>query len=211
MQRSDNVVVVDDDAGVRKALARLLRTAGYEVTTFASADEYLASAGTAGTGCLLLDMAMPGIDGLALQQKLAEAGSCAAIVFISGASDIPKSVRAMKAGAIDFLTKPFDDEQLLEVINAALRAGNSALLARDERRQLNERLKTLTSREREVFEHVVSGQLNKRIATDLGIVEKTIKVHRARVMHKMGAASLADLVRMAARLGIRPGSSSPES
>jgi FixJ family two-component response regulator len=198
------VFVVDDDPGVLKALARLLQTSGYAVATFASPRAFLDTNGAQASGCLVLDMALPGINGLDLQKALARDGSCIAIVFISGEGDIPKSVQAMKAGAVDFLTKPFNDVQLLEAVDLALRKSEAAVQARYERRQMEQRLTSLTSREREVFEHVVAGQLNKLIATDLGTAEKTVKVHRARVMHKMGAASLADLVRMAERMGIRP-------
>lgn len=203
------VFVVDDDPGVLKALTRLLRSAGYCVAAFASPQAFLEDHDAAVPGCIVLDVAMPGINGLELQQRLARDGSCRAIVFISGQGDVPRSVQAMKAGAVDFLMKPFNDAQLLQAVDVAISRGRAARLASDELKQVEQRLTSLTSREREVFEHVIAGQLNKLIATDLGTVEKTVKVHRARVMHKMGAASLADLVRMAEKMGIRPAPPSP--
>jgi FixJ family two-component response regulator len=204
MKSAATVYVVDDDPGVLKALTRLLQSAGHNVVLFASPQAFLDGHDPAVPGCLILDVAMPGINGLELQQRLAKDGSCRAIVFISGAGDIPKSVQAMKAGAVDFLTKPCNDVQLLEAVDIALGKDREARQANDDLNRMRRRLTLLTSREREVFEHVISGQINKAIATDLGTVEKTVKVHRARVMRKMGAASLADLVRMAEKMGIRP-------
>lgn len=205
MTQAETVFVVDDDPGVLKALTRLLHSAGYLVAAFPSPSSFLDAQDPSVPGCLVLDVAMPGIDGLELQQRLAEDGNCRAIVFISGQGDIPKTVQAMKAGAVDFLTKPFDEAQLLQAVEIAMRKSRAARQANDERKAMEQCLTSLTSREREVFEHVITGQLNKLIATDLGTVEKTVKVHRARVMHKMGAATLADLVRMAERMGIQPG------
>jgi FixJ family two-component response regulator len=196
------VYVVDDDPGVLRALTRLLRASGHEVESFDSPAAFLERHDPAVPGCLVLDLSMPELDGLALQNRLAAAGSNRPIVFISGHADILDSVRAMKAGAVDFLTKPFSDETLLAAIGIALERSRAACRAGDEIRGLNERLASLTAREREVFEHVVAGQLNKLIAQKLGAAEKTIKVHRSRVMHKMQAGSLADLVRMAERIGI---------
>lgn len=204
MNPLDSVSVVDDDPGVRKALCHLLRAAGHTAVAFPTPQEFLANHDPAGPGCVVLDMALPGFNGLELQERLHQAGSCAAIVFISGESDIPRSVRAMKAGAVDFLTKPFDDADLLRAVEAALHRSHVTAEEQAERRRMQARLTTLTAREREVFERVVAGRLNKVIATDLGTVEKTVKVHRARVMRKMGAESLADLVRMAERMNIRP-------
>ncbi len=204
MIQKETVFVVDDDPAVLKALTRLLRSAGHAVAAFPSPLAFLDGHDPAVPGCMVLDVAMPGLNGLELQQRLAKEGNCRAIVFISGHGDIPKSVQAMKAGAVDFLTKPFDDVELLEAVDIAIGKSRAARQANDERNRMQQRLTSLTSREREVFEHVISGQLNKLIATDLGTVEKTVKVHRARVMHKMGAATLADLVRMAERMGIRP-------
>ncbi|HEX7811652.1 MAG TPA: response regulator [Burkholderiales bacterium] len=204
------VYVVDDDAAVLKALTRLLQAAGHAVAAFPSPQAFLDSHDASTPGCLLLDVAMPEINGLELQEKLAADDTCRAIVFISGHGDVPKIVQAMKGGAVDFLTKPFNDVQLLEAVDIAIRKGYAARQANGELKQMEQRLTTLTAREREVFEHVVSGKLNKLIATDLGTGEKTVKVHRARVMHKMGAASLADLVRMAEKMGIRPGAPFPD-
>lgn len=210
MERTATVFVVDDDTGVLKAITRLLQSAGHCVSAFPSPEAFLDNHDPTTPGCLVLDVGMPGINGLELQQRLARDGSCRAIVFISGEGDVPKSVQAMKAGAVDFLVKPFEDDQLLQAVDAAIRKGGAARRAETEIRQMQERLTSLTSREREVFEHVISGQLNKMIATDLGTAEKTVKVHRARVMHKMGAATLADLVRMAEKMGIRPSSRPPD-
>jgi FixJ family two-component response regulator len=203
------VFVVDDDPAILKAIARLLAAAGREVQTYASPREFLERHDRSAPGCLLLDLAMPGSSGLELQQALAAEGAERAVVFISGRGDIPTSVEAMKAGAVDFLTKPIDAERLLAAVDAAIEKDASARRARDERRRIEERLATLTLRERQVLEHVVAGQLNKHIAADLGTVEKTVKVHRGRLMHKMGAASLIELVRMADLAGIRPPAAPP--
>jgi FixJ family two-component response regulator len=210
MKSAETVYVVDDDPGVRKALTRLMESAGYTVVLFASPQAFLDGHDPTVAGCLILDVAMPGIDGLELQRRLARDDSCRAIVFISGAADIPGSVQAMKAGAVDFLTKPCNDVQLLEAVAIAIRKDREARRANDDLKRMQRQLTLLTSREREVFEHVISGQINKAIATDLGTVEKTVKVHRARVMRKMGAASLADLVRMAEKMGISPAQPSPD-
>jgi FixJ family two-component response regulator len=198
------VYVVDDDPAVRTALSRLLRSAAFDVSCHASAAEYLEQDDRTKAGCLLLDVAMPGISGLDLQEAMIASGNERAIVFLTGKGDIPKSVQAMKAGAIDFLTKPIDDEKLINAVRLAIEKDVRARQLRTQRESLEGRIATLTHREREVLEHVVSGQLNKQIAADLGTVEKTIKVHRARVMAKMGAASVAELVRIAEQLGIRP-------
>lgn len=198
----ETVFVVDDDPGVLKALTRLLQSSGYSVAAFQSPLAFLNDHDPVAPGCLVLDVAMPGLNGLELQRRLAESGSDRAIVFISGQADIPLSVRAMKAGAVDFLPKPFDDVQLLAAIGIAIEKNRTLSESRAGKKAFERRLATLTSREREVLEHVVSGELNKHIASELGTVEKTIKVHRARVMRKMGATSLADLVRMTERAGI---------
>jgi FixJ family two-component response regulator len=204
---SGTVYVVDDDEGVRKAVTRLLRAAGFEVHCFPLAAEYLAKDDRTQVGCLLLDVAMPGISGLDLQEALATTESERSIVFITGRGDIPKSVQAMKAGAIDFLTKPLDDEKLLAAVRLAIEKDQLARRARAERESIEQRLATLTQREREVLEHVVSGELNKQIAAKLGTVEKTIKVHRGRVMAKMGVDSVAELVRVTEQAGVRPAAS----
>jgi len=198
------VFVVDDDPAVLKALTRLLQSQAYGVQAFSSPQDFLERHDPATPGCLVLDVTLPVISGLELQQKLAASGAERAIVFITGQGDIPTSVRAMKAGAVDFITKPFGDEQLFAAIRAAIEKDRAMRQARAERCSIERRLATLTSREREVLERVVAGQLNKVIAADLGTVEKTIKVHRGRVMQKMGAVSLAELVRIADRAGIKP-------
>ncbi|HEY7112145.1 MAG TPA: response regulator transcription factor [Thermoanaerobaculia bacterium] len=203
MSDGEVVYVVDDDAGVRKSLARLLRSAGYEAIPFASPEEFLLHVASESDGCLVLDVSMPGLDGLGLQEELTRRGSALPIVFLTGHGDVPKSVRALKHGARDFLTKPVDDEVLLRAVREALAAGTAGRKSREEISDIRRRLSTLTPREREVLEGVVSGRLNKQVGGDLGIAEKTVKVHRARVMEKMGAASLADLVRLADRAGIR--------
>lgn len=196
------VFVVDDEAAVREALARLFRSAGLHVERFASADEFLAGFDPEKPGCLVLDLAMPDLNGVELQHALNAAGSVLPIIFLTGHATVPDSVRAMKQGAVDFLTKPAEDDELLESVRAALARDAETRVARTELAELRRRHATLTRREREVLRHVVSGQINKQVAHDLGTVEKTIKVHRARVMKKMRAGSLAELVRMAERLGI---------
>lgn len=191
------VFLVDDDASVRKSLARLVKTAGYEAELFASVRDFLARAPYDGPCCLVLDVRMPGLTGLDLQEALRVAGQRLSIVFITGHRDVPASVKAMKAGAVDFLTKPVDAETLLAAIRQAV-----ARTLTDRRRQarvaeVRDRMATLTPREAAVFALVVTGMLNKQIGAKLGIAEKTVKVHRARVMEKMQAGSLAELVRLA--------------
>jgi len=198
------VYVVDDDDSVRKSLSRLIRSAGYRVKTFASALEFLASPDPEVPACLVLDVKMPGINGLELQETVNSLENhVIPIIFITGHGDIPMSVKAIKAGAMDFLTKPFNDDKLLSAISAALKKDvkNREELARA--KTIKEKLGTLTPREFEVFKLVVTGMLNKQIAAKLGIVEKTVKVHRGRVMQKMQAASLAELVRFAHEAGIK--------
>ncbi len=189
---------------MRRALARLLTAAGLEVRTFASPAAFLDAHDSAMPGCLVLDLALPGLDGLELQEALAVADCPRPIVFLTGFGDVPSSVRAMKSGAVDFLTKPVNDTELLAAVHRALERDHAARAAWRELEGLRRCLARLTAREREVLAHVVAGRLNKQIAADLGIVEKTIKVHRARIMTKMAARSLADLVRMAERLAIPP-------
>jgi len=197
------VYAVDDDPSVLKSLERLLRSAGHDVKTFTSAIEFLNFEHPDAPGCLILDVKMPELGGLELQERLAEKEITLPIIFITGHGTVPMSVRAMKAGAIDFLQKPFLDRDLLDVIAAAIGKDRQAKREQRELRKLRERWKTLTPREVEVFRLVVTGMLNKQIAFDLGTSEKTIKVHRARVMEKLGAQSLADLVRFAEKLGSR--------
>jgi FixJ family two-component response regulator len=196
------VFVVDDYARVRSSISRLLRAAGFVVAAFASADAFLAQYDPSVFGCLVLDLAMPALNGLELQRILAEAGSLLPIIFLTGQGDIPKSVQAMKQGASDFLAKPVNDEDLLAAVRVAIEKGS---VLRKEQAQLSEirtRLATLTPREREVLEYVVAGKLNKQIAGDLGTVEQTIKVHRAHLMQKMRVHSVAELVRLTERCGI---------
>ena len=196
------VFLVDDDPSARKGLTRLLRRAGYAVEAFASAPEFLSRAPYGGLCCLLLDVRMPGLTGLDLQETLAAAGRRFSIVFVSGHVDIPMSVKAMKGGAVDLLTKPIDDKDLLRAIQRAVAKDVQDRAAEARVREILERVKTLTPRETEVFSLVVTGMLNKQIASQLGIVEKTVKVYRARVMEKMQAGSVPELVRMADRVGV---------
>src|SRR6266545_2579112 len=193
------VFVVDDYAPVRRSIARLLHTAGFLVVAFASAEEFLAQYDPGVWGCLVLDLAMPAVNGLELQRVLAQASSLLPIIFLTGEGDIPKTVQAMRHGASDFLTKPVNDKDLLAAVRVAIAKHRAR---RQEAAQLSEiraRLATLTPREREVLEHVVKGQLNKQIAGDLGTVEQTVKVHRARVMQKLRLQSVAELVRLTER------------
>jgi FixJ family two-component response regulator len=196
------IFVVDDDPSVRKSLTRVMTSAGYAVEVFESAREFLGRAPFAGPGCLILDVRMPGVTGLDLQEALAGAGHRMPIVFITGHGDISMSVKAMKGGAIDFLTKPFDVESLLEAVRRALTKDLKARGDESRTAEVLERVKRLTSRETEVFALVVTGLLNKQIAGELGIGEKTVKAHRARVMYKMRAGSVAELVRLADRAGV---------
>ncbi|MCU0561162.1 MAG: response regulator transcription factor [Desulfobacterales bacterium] len=209
---SPTVFVVDDDAPVRKALTRLLTSAGYHAACFASADEFLAAWNAHPVpGCLLLDVQMPGLNGLQLQQALFMSGRFIPIIFITGHGDIPMSVRAMKSGAVDFFPKPFNDDDLLQAVQEALRRGELERADRDERDAVSKRFATLTPREREVMALVVRGMLNKQIAFELGASEKTIKIHRCRVMAKMQAASVADLVRAAEKIDLPSGPAAPAS
>jgi len=201
---SPTVFVVDDEESVRKALARLLRSASFHVAAFASPREFLESYDPHAPGCLILDVAMPGLNGLELQQQLADRGAGLPIIFLTGRADVPMSVQAMKKGALDFLTKPVNDESLLAAVRGAIQRDYADRQARAELGDIKQRLETLTPREREVLVHVVSGKLNKQTAAELGTVEKTIKVHRARVMEKMMVQSVAELVRLAEKAGIRP-------
>ncbi|HTA74459.1 MAG TPA: response regulator [Gemmatimonadaceae bacterium] len=202
MSRTDHIVfVVDDDARVREAVAELLSSAHHEVETFGSAAEYLAFARPDLPACLVLDVELPDMSGLELQRRL-DADEHPPIVFLTGHGDVPRSVRALKAGAVDFLTKPFSDAELLGAIDAAIARDRERRHARAELSALRQRWDTLTPRERDVLPLVVRGLLNKEAAATLGISEVTLQIHRSRILHKMGAASLADLVRIAGRLGI---------
>jgi FixJ family two-component response regulator len=196
------VFIVDDNASVRKALSRLFRSVGHTVEAFASATEFLDRKPTEHPACVVLDVRMPKMSGLDLQAELAAIGSDLPIIFITGHGDIDMAVKAMKDGAVDFLPKPFDDQDLLDSVERALVDHQTIRRTNVRRREAEERVARLTPREREVFERVVQGMLNKQIGFELGTTEKTVKVHRARVMEKMEAESLADLVRIAGLLGI---------
>ncbi len=198
------VFIVDDDAGVLKALSRLLRTSGYEVVPFSSPRAFLAGHDLSAPGCAIFDLAMPGIDGLQLQSALLDQGASRSIIFVTGKGDIPDSVRAMKNGAIDFLTKPVDACELLNAIQRAQQREDEMRARREEADDAHARLASLTPREFEVLTHVIAGRLNKQIAGDLGTVEKTIKVHRGRMMEKMRVRSVAELVRLADKAGVPP-------
>jgi FixJ family two-component response regulator len=197
------VFLVDDDPGVLKALVRGLRARGYEARPYASPQAFLADHDPEVPGCAVLDVAMPGLDGLALQRALTDSDAHRPVIFITGKGDVPTSVRAMKAGAIDFLTKPVSDSELFQAIARARQQDAERRRARAEVAVIAAKIATLTPREREVLTHVVAGRLNKQIAGDLGTVEKTIKVHRSRMMEKLGVRTVADLVRLAERAGIR--------
>jgi FixJ family two-component response regulator len=193
---------VDDDPSVLRALTRLLSSAGLEARGFPSPAAFLDAHDPATPGCLVLDVALPGLDGLEVQKALSVSDCARPIVFITGRGDIPTTVRAMRGGAVDFLTKPVNDRDLLAAVRNAIEIDRVARLAQVEMDAMRQRLASLTPREREVLVHVVAGRLNKQIAADLGTVEKTIKVHRARIMEKMAVRSLADLVRVAERLEV---------
>ena len=196
------VFVVDDDESMRRSLENLLRSVGLRVEAFASAQEFLRGKRPDVPGCLVLDVRLPGLSGLDLQKRMAEANSEIPIIFITGHGDIPMTVQAMKAGAVEFLTKPFRDQALLDAIQQALERDRQAREQRVKVEELRSRYRSLTPREREVIALVVTGLLNKQIAGELGTSEAAVKVHRQHVMEKMGAGSLADLVRLADRLGI---------
>jgi RNA polymerase sigma factor (sigma-70 family) len=194
------VFVVDDDLSVREALSSLIRSVGLRVETFASAQDFLRHQRPDATACLVLDVRMPGLSGLDLQRELAHAGERIPIIFITGHGDIPMSVRAMKAGAVEFLPKPFRDEDLLDAIREALERDQVARQQRAELAEIQDKYDTLTSREREVIVLIVKGMLNKQVAAELGITEITIKVHRRRILQKMRAKSLPALVQMVEKL-----------
>ncbi len=196
------IFVVDDDAPMRESLTNLLRSVGLRVEAFASAQEFLRSTRPDVPGCLVLDVRLPGLSGLELQQRLAEVDMAMPIIFITGHGDIPMTVQAMKAGAVEFLTKPFRDQELLDAIHQAVARDRQAREQRAQNEALRRRYRTLTPRERDVMARVVAGLLNKQVAGELGTSEAAVKVHRQHVMAKMGAGSLAALVRMADRLGI---------
>ena len=198
------VAIIDDDESARKSLARLMKSAGITAVTFSSAGEFLEAANDSQVDCAVTDLQMPGVDGIKLQQALAQIVPHLAIVFVTGHGDVPAGIKAMKGGAVDFLEKPVDDEALLEAVRRAAERSREARASRAEFDDLQRRYQRLTPRERQVFQLITSGLLNKQAGAELGTGEKTIKVQRARVMDKMEAASLADLVRMADQLHIQP-------
>jgi len=197
------IAIVDDDPSVRRGLERLIRSAGWSAEIFTSAQEFLDRPRTDAPGCLVLDLQLPGLSGLDLQKRMAEAGLEIPIVFLTGHGNIPASVQAMKAGAIEFLTKPVDEQDLLRAIQEAVERDRHTRQHHADMRELRERYDSLTPREREIMRHVISGLLNKQVAGELKITEDTVKFHRGHMMRKMRADSLADLVRMAESLGIR--------
>ena len=196
------VFIVDDDARVIKALSRLMRVKGYDARSYTSPREFLVDHDATVPGCAVFDVSMPGLDGLELQQALTAGGSHRPVIFITGKGDIPTSVRAMRAGAIDFLTKPVSNRDLLGAIARAEELDTQSRQAQAELALIEAKIMTLTPREREVLSHVVAGRLNKQIAYDLGTVEKTIKFHRSAIVKKLGVRAVADLVRMAEKAGI---------
>lgn len=197
------VFIVDDDAVLLRALARLLREHGWQTASYASAEDFLFRRDAQAPGCLVLDVSLPGLDGLALQRQLAEGGPALPIIFLTGHGDIPMTVQAVKAGAVDFLTKPVAAEALLAAVRSAVAQDAQArsALARDS--ALRQRFASLTDREREVLAGLIAGKLNKQIAGDLGIVEQTVKFHRARIMERLQAHTVAELMHLAASLGFR--------
>ncbi len=197
------IAIVDDDPSAREGLQSLIESAGWMTETFASAQDFLARPGAEAPSCLVLDLQLPGLSGLDLQKRMAEVGLEIPIVFLTGHGNIPASVQAMKAGAVEFLTKPFDEEELLRAVLEAIERDRRTRQRHAELRELRDRYESLTAREQQVMQQVVSGLLNKQIAAELNITEFTVKIHRGHVMRKMRADSLPDLVRMAENLGIR--------
>ena len=198
------VFVVDDDPSIRKSLGRLFGSVGLAVETFAAAQEFLGHHSHRGPACLVLDVKMPGIGGLELQEILLSQEYAIPIIFITGHGDIPMSVKAIKKGAVNFLSKPYDEKDLLEAVQEALQRDSMARAVREEREGIHRRLESLTPREYEILTHVITGRLNKQIAYSLEISEKTIKIHRGRVMEKMGVDSVAELVRLTENVDIKP-------
>ena len=203
--------LVDDDPGVLRSITRLLKAAGYRTKSFSSPQKFLSSHDPSIPGCAIIDLVMSELDGLNVQQALLAAGSDRPIIFLTGKADVSSSVRAMKAGAVDFLTKPVKREALFSALLQAAEADAVSRRKRNESKSIDARLATLTHREREVLEHVIAGKLNKQIAASLGTVEKTVKVHRGRMMSKLGVRCVADLVRLADKAGIAPAHAMPEA
>lgn len=198
------IAIIDDDVSARRGLERLVRSMGWKAETFASAQEFLDRPHAEAPSCLVLDLQLPGLSGLDLQKRMAEAGLFTPIVFLTGHGSIPASVQAMKAGAIEFLTKPVDEQDLFKAIEEAIERDRRTRQRHADMRDLRQRYESLTAREQEVMRQVVAGLLNKQIAAELSITEDTVKFHRGHIMRKMRAASLADLVRMTESLGIAP-------
>jgi len=198
------VYIVEDDASFRKSMERLIRTLGFEVDTFESANSFLEKASIRHPGCLLLDVRLPDIDGLRLQQTLIEKGSKLPVIFMTGHGSIPMSVQAMKKGAIDFLPKPFKTEDLLSAITNAIKCNVQDVQKELQKRKINALIDTLTPREKEILRWIITGKLNKQIAYDLGITERTVKAHRSRIMQKTNVSSVAELVRLAEKVNISP-------
>jgi FixJ family two-component response regulator len=198
------VFVIDDDASVRRSLSRLLRSFSFEVETFASAELFLERDPYEGVGCIILDIRMPGMSGMVLQEKLSQVHKAMPVIFVTGHGDIPTSVQAMKKGAVDFLIKPFDDKDLLQAVRRAIEKDDKEKAEQGEVHQILELIDLLTPREYEILRYIIAGMLNKQIAFKLGIAEKTIKIHRGRIMGKLCVSSIADLVRLTEKVGIKP-------
>jgi FixJ family two-component response regulator len=198
------IFVIDDDAPMRSALSYLLQSAGYKVETHSSAEEFLRREHYDGVGCIILDVQMPGLSGMDLQVKLMRSDYRMPIIFLTGHGELSMGVQAMKKGAIDFLTKPCDDEQLLAAVQSAIEKDMQARGSYEEKQKIRRRIELLTPRENEILHYVIGGMLNKQIAAKLGIAEPTVKIHRGRIMEKLCAASVADLVRLAGKAGIEP-------
>lgn len=202
--KSETIGLLDDDSGILRSLDRLLRGRGYQVRQFSSPQEFLGSHGEADLDCLILDLAMPGVDGLELQARLKQSGSSLPIIFLTGEGDIPSTVKAMKAGAVNFLTKPADIKELMNALRLALMENARHRADEEEIADLRGRFERLSPREGEILRHVIAGKLNKQIAADLGISEQTVKIHRMKITEKMGLPSVAELVRAAHQLHLEP-------